>query len=398
MRNLLLILVSLSIGSFAFGQNLRFSYSVSNPDVANNQSKMTVYVHKVGGGSENISGFNYGFYFKNSEATVWGQPAGFLSNNMTAGQLGLCVITTPASSMGWAPDITGAVTVIGTPPPGVPSGYDRLFTGAMVDGNGAGTDVTSTPIPIIEFILDNSVGGAPIMTDSAYQAGSDTNPAWEYSNINFEGFPVVITGDRLKTLPIELIDFNARKFEERHGRLNWSTASEINSSHFIVQRSKDKRNWTNAGIVTAAGNSQIVLNYEFIDQNVYNGDASRLSVYYRLQIFDLDGRMKYSPIESIVFGNSARGEANDLALHVYPNPASDGIQIEWDAENLDQPTSLEFYDVAGKLIHVQKMSDNTNQEYVDFEHTNIQAGLYLLRIMNGTEPIEHKQIVVGQNR
>jgi hypothetical protein len=110
---------------------------------------------------------------------------------------------------------------------------------------------------------------------------------------------------------------------------------------------------------------------------------------------DLDGQTQVSPIESVVFGNSSATRQEFL---VYPNPASDGIQVEWDAADLDQPTSLEFYDVTGKLIYTQKVSDNTNQEYIDFSHAKVQPGLYLLRIMNGTEPIEHKQIVVGQNR
>jgi hypothetical protein len=225
--------------------------------------------------------------------------------------------------------------------------------------------------------------------------GSDTNSAWEYSDINFSGNPVIVLGQRLQTLPIELISFKAQKFNDRNSLLTWSTASEINSSHFQVQRSFDKKTWANVGRVNAAGNSQLIENYQFVDQNVYNGVDSRLNVYYRLQMFDLDGRNKLSPIENVIFGNDKSTAAQ---FSVYPNPASDGVQVEWDANNLDQPTSLEVYDVTGKLVYVQKVSDNTNQDYIDFKLANIHSGLFLLRIMNGTDAIGTKQIVVGQNK
>lgn len=197
-------------------------------------------------------------------------------------------------------------------------------------------------------------------------------------------------------LPLNLVSFNANRSGEKDAYLTWTTANEENTSRFNVQRSFDKNSWTEIGTVGAAGYSVDIRNYELYDANVNNGRTSRLQVYYRLKMIDQDGQYKFSPIQSVVFNNGSSTKVNEFL--VYPNPASDGVQIEWDADNLNQPTSLEFYDVTGKLIHIQKVSDNTNQEYVDFAHTNIQAGLYLLRIMSGTEPIEHKQIVVGQNR
>lgn len=397
MRKIYFLLIAMSIGTFAIGQNLRFSYSVSNPDPANNQSKLTVFVQKVGGGSENFSGFNYGFYYKSSEATLQGLAPGFTSNNMTPAQLALCVNNTPAVDLGWAPDMTGSVVVVSVPPAGVPAGYDRLFTGAMVDGNGVGTDVTSAKIPIIALTLDNTVGGAPIASDSAYLGASDTNPAWAYSDINFNEFPIVAAGVRLQTLPIELIFFKAEKANDRSSHLTWSTASEINSSHFLVQRSLDKKSWNTAGKVNAAGNSQIIANYDLTDVNVYNGVDSRLKVYYRLQMFDLDGRSKFSPIETVTFGNDA-AKTSSMTIAVYPNPATDGIHVTWDAQNELQPTSLELYDVTGKLVLTQKVSDNTNQEYIDFGPAKMDAGVYLVRALNGTDPIDHQQIVVGHGK
>lgn len=192
-------------------------------------------------------------------------------------------------------------------------------------------------------------------------------------------------------LPVTLVAFKAEKLGERNSFLAWTTASETNSSHFLVQRFSNLSGWVTIGKVDAKGSSQIIQNYKFEDINVYNGLDASFSVFYRLQMVDLDGQLSNSPVENVVFGKST---ATSQEFAVYPNPATDGLQVAWDANALDQPTSLEFYDIEGKLIFTRKVSDNTNQEYIDLGQTNLQAGLYLLRIMNGTEPLEHRQIVV----
>lgn len=220
---------------------------------------------------------------------------------------------------------------------------------------------------------------------------------WQNANALFYGTnPVnVFQGDSRAeaqvALPVTLVDFEAKKLNDKNSILSWTTASESNSSHFNLQRSTDKKAWTSFGKVNAQGNSQIIKNYEFVDENVYNGVDARLTVYYRLQMVDLDGQTKISPFESVVFGTGAVTGREILA---YPNPASHGIQVEWDIDEANQPTSIELFDIDGKLVYTTKVDPNSNQEYIDFSFTDVQSGLYLLRLVNGKEPIETKQIVV----
>jgi len=202
----------------------------------------------------------------------------------------------------------------------------------------------------------------------------------------------------INPLPVKLLSFAAEKSGEKNALLFWSTASESNTSYFSIERSKDQVNWTTVGQVQAAGNSQIVKNYQYLDNNVYNGVSSKLTVYYRLKMVDLDGSFEYSPIESVKFGNNNRDVVDNADdFFVYPNPASEGIHVEWDADQVKQPTSLEFYDLAGKLVYTEKVEDQTDQKYVDFTKTNIQSGLIMMRVLSGDETINYKQIVVGQN-
>ncbi|HZV69887.1 MAG TPA: T9SS type A sorting domain-containing protein [Saprospiraceae bacterium] len=194
-------------------------------------------------------------------------------------------------------------------------------------------------------------------------------------------------------LPLNLISFRAEKSGAKDALISWVTTNEENTSHFTVERSFDKKSWTKIGSVAAAGFSLGTEQYSFTDANVYNGRDSRLTSYYRIQMVDLDTRFKISPIESVVFGNTGT-KGRDFV--VYPNPSSDGIQIEWDANLADQPTSLEFFDLQGKLIYAQKVSENTDQQYIDFGKTSILPGLYMLRILSGEEALDFKQIVVSQ--
>jgi len=230
-------------------------------------------------------------------------------------------------------------------------------------------------------------------------SGADQTP---YDNMFYGTNAVNVNGGDSKVdinspLPVKLISFSAEKSGDKSAQLTWSTASESNSSYYNVERSYDKITWKTAGQVKAGGNSQIVLNFNFLDNDVYDGKSSSQIAYYRLKMVDLDNSFEYSPIESVNFGKASDAIVTNHEFVVYPNPASEGIHVQWDAAQPDQPTSLEFYDVSGKLIYTEKVDDQTNQQYVDFTKTNIQTGLCLMRVMSGDKAIEYKQIVVGQN-
>ncbi len=128
-------------------------------------------------------------------------------------------------------------------------------------------------------------------------------------------------------LPIEMIGFNG-EFIQDHVLLQWTTITEINSSHFEVYRSQDGISYEMVGTLGAAGNSTNQLDYRLIDDNPYSGMS-----YYHLIGEDLDGtRTNHGTIavhsainhvfydyvnEELVFENSA----NAIVI------ASDGRQV-----------------------------------------------------------------------
>jgi hypothetical protein len=69
--------------------------------------------------------------------------------------------------------------------------------------------------------------------------------------------------------------------------LKWTTASESNISHFVVEKSTDGQNFRDAGIVFAYGNTTETVNYPFYEKNVKGNQQG--VVYYRVSQISNDG-------------------------------------------------------------------------------------------------------------
>jgi hypothetical protein len=149
---------------------------------------------------------------------------------------------------------------------------------------------------------------------------SYTHPVLTISGISPAMIPLnatsfVTVGRMDETLPSTLISFEATPVEHRYIQLDWTTVSEINNDHFSVERSNDAISWESIGTVDGAGNSSVILNYEYKDTEPLNGIS-----YYRLKQTDYDGSVMYSSIRSVTLG--------DEVLSVFPNPVNHMLTIE----------------------------------------------------------------------
>jgi hypothetical protein len=94
-------------------------------------------------------------------------------------------------------------------------------------------------------------------------------------------------------LPVELISFEGFN-TEKGNLLVWKTASEHNSDYYLIESSTTGEFNENSviGQKTAAGNSNQVMEYSFLDVNF-----SKKINYYRITQVDFDGNFKiYGPI------------------------------------------------------------------------------------------------------
>lgn len=76
------------------------------------------------------------------------------------------------------------------------------------------------------------------------------------------------------------------------------------------------------------------------------------------------------------------------ALNVYPNPATDQLNVAFDATSV---STVELTDLTGKVIATQiaKVGANT----VSFETSNVNAGVYFVNIKNATGNVTQKVII-----
>jgi hypothetical protein len=113
----------------------------------------------------------------------------------------------------------------------------------------------------------------------------------------------------LLALPVELLDFTATKLESKV-ELFWQTALEWNSAGFAIERSDNDISWESIGYVKGIGNSNVSLDYTFLDYEPLMGNN-----YYRLRQIDLDGQIEFSSVCHVLFT-----EKKPSKLIVYPNP------------------------------------------------------------------------------
>gem|GEM_PF-1845554 len=141
-------------------------------------------------------------------------------------------------------------------------------------------------------------------------------------------------------LPVTLVSFTAYLNDNNIVELGWTTAGEKNNDYFLVEKSRDQKQWAAAGRVKGAGNTAGITSYKLIDDKPYEGTS-----FYRLVQVDFDGRKAISGIAMI--GNAAPGEQ----LLVYPNPVNGLLTI--DGKYGNTINKVVIHDVTGRVVYQQ---------------------------------------------
>lgn len=170
------------------------------------------------------------------------------------------------------------------------------------------------------------------------------------------------------SLPIKLISFSVSQ-NHSSNILNWNTATEINNEYFVVEKSRDGTLFDSIATVKGAGNSTVVSNYSYTDNEPYNGTN-----FYRLKQVDFDGISTTSKVINI----SSINFFPSNSINIYPNPGIGNITISGDWNNIQ---NVLVYNMAG--VTVLSKAQNSNQLQLP---SSLQSGIYFINFMykNGT--------------
>lgn len=148
-------------------------------------------------------------------------------------------------------------------------------------------------------------------------------------------------------------------------KISWATATEENTSHFVLEHSRNGAQFQDVSTVAAAGNSGSVRTYHAIHGNLEPGMH-----YYRIKQVDIDGKFSYSKVISLLNNDRLR-EAT-----IAPNPVGDLL-------HLIEPVNvyinrLEIYDLNGRMIQVKSVENET--KLISMPTSSLTPGQYFLKV------------------
>ncbi|MEY3052353.1 MAG: hypothetical protein RLY31_2138 [Bacteroidota bacterium] len=164
-------------------------------------------------------------------------------------------------------------------------------------------------------------------------------------------------------LPVSLTSFSAEK-NSTTATLRWSTGSEQDNDHFVVQRTGNMRTWEAIGKVPGKGTTLLPQDYLFIDRQPLSGPN-----YYRLQQTDRDGSYEYSPVVQVTFSDLPQ------IARLYPNPVLSELSFTLPA-GTENPVAT-IHDTQGRLLLRQTVS------HPSLPVGSLPAGTYFLQLTDG---------------
>ncbi len=180
-------------------------------------------------------------------------------------------------------------------------------------------------------------------------------------------------------LPVELIDFVVEP-QENKILISWSTATEVNSDYFEVERKTESTDWQPIAKLTAMGYSNQTQFYSWADYSKVSG-----TVYYRLKQVDKDGSVTLFPAKGITLYQSS--ESGEITL--FPNPNQGNFRLTGPLDDLQE---LVILDAQGKEYPVEFTRTN-DEVVVDLAHFPTGIVQLELRFSNHTE---HLGMVINE--
>jgi hypothetical protein len=169
-------------------------------------------------------------------------------------------------------------------------------------------------------------------------------------------------------LPIKLESFTAAP-QGNSVILNWVVSEETNTATYEIEFSVNAVSFTSIGNVVASNRR----NYSMLHTTPVGGIN-----FYRLKTTDKDGKVSYSEIRKVNFGKG-------IVLSVYPNPATDVLNITVTGAMVNKPAVIRIITIDGKVLLQKQIKALSQTEAIDV--SRLTSGKYIIRIVTNKEVI-----------
>jgi len=173
-------------------------------------------------------------------------------------------------------------------------------------------------------------------------------------------------------LPVTLTGLTASQ-QNNTTILEWTTTTENNTAGFSIERSNDGTNFTAIGWVDGINGGTVTSHYSYTDKQIPNGRN-----YYRLKVFDLNGKTGSTTAVSI-------SSASSNSLKIYPTPVKDHFAIEYKGTAGETVTIL-LITTSGQPVYNNKIAVRGSQQTMIINRTgNMVPGIYFLTISSSNK-------------
>ncbi len=197
----------------------------------------------------------------------------------------------------------------------------------------------------------------------------------KYTTIEESGNPTNQLDD--SPFPVELLDFGGIQ-KNSAIQLNWSTASEVNNDHFVIEKISGE-NVLPLGKITGAGMSNELKYYTFDDNNPRKGVN-----YYRLKQVDYNGN-------SEIFETIAVEYDENHAISI-SSVYQQGDELVFDVGGpIDGDIQIQIHTVDGRLLTQKQLNnDNAQNGKLRVSVPGHSQGYYILRLLANNQSITRK--------
>jgi hypothetical protein len=174
-------------------------------------------------------------------------------------------------------------------------------------------------------------------------------------------------------LPVELTSFQAKCQDDGSVNVTWTTATELNSSHYLVEKSRNGIDWVLVTTVPAAENSVYPSSYAIDDNEIHFS-----IVYYRLTQVDNNGTAKQFNIVSTNCENTING----TTISSYPNPSSSDFYVKVITDEMEGLSTLQLFDMKGVVLYTDEVMIENGVTLIHIQNKSLATGVYYISITN----------------